>query len=51
MLLAMTMNGYVILSIVVGTGLGKTILSTFNNKFNVSGNKKDESMKTHEEDQ
>lgn len=34
MLLAMTMNGYVILNIAIGTGIGKTILAHYNNTKN-----------------
>lgn len=30
MLIAMTMNGYVILSVAVGMGVGKTVISIFN---------------------
>jgi hypothetical protein len=38
MLLAMTMNGYVILCIAFGTGMGKTVATMMNNSFKSQNN-------------
>lgn len=40
MLLAMTMNGYVILSVAVGTGIGKTISMSINEADSIKRNSK-----------